>query len=796
MTAQIAKNQKLFQTAQQNYSRLVGYCKVLEKDGQWLAPSDILKITITQMLDQYVQSVLVNLAVYCGCFFDTQKEFVANLPEENILGCPEWGDAPEGLFIISRKISSAPPILLQLCGLYDSKEDTKLSAQFVDSMINIMLCMLCLDGAEHVYSPEEPGMKYIRQYYERQLLFLDSETRELLDERYLFRKLASSRISNEFSDEGRRHGAQDRTQALGGVQVQVMPDAGDVSESCEEDGDSIGNEYETNEWGRRNPTGYDSEEHETDKNGDSDWESETSDLNDVVWNQESADKDLSDKDLNQGSAGFRSDNDAWNQGAVNLGSVDNELNQEFADIRSESASARQDWEWREQDQINHEEQARIDREEWERLEREEQLEQERLEWERREQDRINHEEQARIDREEWERLEREEQLEQEQLEREERERREQEHLALEEQEQREREEQERKEQEEKERLEREEQERIEREEQERLAREEQERKEQEEKERLEREERERKRLLQAQKELELQQIKDEIRAIKEKKNQARLQKLLDELNSLVGLEQIKEEVNSLINLIKVRKMRKTFQMPEMDMTYHMVFTGNPGTGKTTVARLISRIYKELGILSEGTLVETDRAGLVAGFVGQTAIKVTEVVTKAIGGVLFIDEAYSLTNYNGQGDFGGEVIDTLVKLMEDHRDDLVVIVAGYKEEMKQFLASNTGLVSRFNKFMDFPDYTNSELMDILVQMADKAGVKIDEDALALIKEQTRQFSSDELLHFGNARGIRNLFEKIMVNQANRIVMSDDPTVEMLSTIILSDVEGIITKMMSN
>ncbi|MEG2775477.1 MAG: AAA family ATPase [Acetivibrio sp.] len=266
---------------------------------------------------------------------------------------------------------------------------------------------------------------------------------------------------------------------------------------------------------------------------------------------------------------------------------------------------------------------------------------------------------------------------------------------------------------------------------------------------------------------------------------------MEELNSLVGLSQVKEEINSLINLIKVRKLRASYHMPVMDMTYHMVFTGNPGTGKTTVARLVAKIYQELGILSKGNLVETDRSGLVAGYVGQTALKVKEVVERALGGVLFIDEAYSLNN-NVANDFGGEAIDTLVKMMEDHRDNLVVIVAGYKEEMKSFLDSNTGLVSRFNKFISFEDYSVSELLDILKSMAEKAGVEFSEEALEYVEKQLTKLTKKAFRIFGNARGIRNSFEKIMVKQANRLVNLESPTKEQLSEINRKDVKGIIGK----
>lgn len=273
---------------------------------------------------------------------------------------------------------------------------------------------------------------------------------------------------------------------------------------------------------------------------------------------------------------------------------------------------------------------------------------------------------------------------------------------------------------------------------------------------------------------------------KEQEKQS-LQDFIEELHALIGLDEVKNEVQSLINLIKVRKMREAMQMPSMDMTYHMVFTGNPGTGKTTVARLIARIYQELGILSKGTLVETDRAGLVAGYVGQTALKVKSVVEKAIGGVLFIDEAYALTNNTGSNDFGLEAVDTLVKMMEDNRDDLVVIVASYKEEMKEFLASNTGLVSRFNKYIDFKDYNDQELYEILQKFAENAQVTLSEAANECVRRKIAEMTEERKQQFGNARGIRNCFEKIMVNQANRIVLCEEATKDLLCRIEEDDVE---------
>ena len=266
---------------------------------------------------------------------------------------------------------------------------------------------------------------------------------------------------------------------------------------------------------------------------------------------------------------------------------------------------------------------------------------------------------------------------------------------------------------------------------------------------------------------------------------ARLEELLEELNGLVGLNEVKTEIRSLVNLIKVRKMREKYCLPEIEMSYHMVFTGNPGTGKTTLARLVGKIYKELGILTHGEMTETDRSGLVAGYVGQTALKVKEVVEKAVGGVLFIDEAYALAS-SGSNDFGGEAIDTLVKLMEDHRDNLVVIVAGYTEEMKRFLKSNTGLVSRFNRFIHFPDYSTQELVDILSGMAGKAGLKLEEGLKENIYYYLESMEQKEREEFGNARGIRNFFETMVVNQANRLVTMTDCSVEQLTLIKAEDI----------
>ncbi len=243
--------------------------------------------------------------------------------------------------------------------------------------------------------------------------------------------------------------------------------------------------------------------------------------------------------------------------------------------------------------------------------------------------------------------------------------------------------------------------------------------------------------------------------------------LLVELDSLTGLAKVKADVRQLANYIKVEQMRKAQGLKTSGVSLHMVFYGNPGTGKTTVARLIAQIYRALGVVKQGQLVEVDRAGLVAAYVGQTAIKVKEVVDKATGGILFIDEAYTLKTGDST-DFGQEAIDTLLKLMEDRRDDFVVVVAGYPEEMKRFLESNPGLESRFNKYLNFEDYNGADLMSIFEGFCRSSDYKISPEAHAIIQDTLEKAYQARTKNFGNARFARNLFEKTVENQANRIV----------------------------
>jgi len=267
----------------------------------------------------------------------------------------------------------------------------------------------------------------------------------------------------------------------------------------------------------------------------------------------------------------------------------------------------------------------------------------------------------------------------------------------------------------------------------------------------------------------------------------RIEDLKEELAGYIGLEAIKKEVNNLINMVTVHKMRKEHGLPNVDMSLHMVFSGNPGTGKTMIARLMARIYKSLGILSKGQLVEVDRSGLVAGYVGQTAGKTGEVIQKALGGVLFIDEAYSL-NSNSENDFGQEAIDTLLKAMEDNRDDLVVIVAGYDDLMERFIHSNPGLESRFNRYLHFDDYTMDEMLAIFEMQCKKGCYELAEDAKDELRVLIEQENTDGV-SFGNARGVRNIFERVLVCQANRIAAMESVTRDDLTQIIKADIEAV-------
>lgn len=523
---------------QKYYHSLAKICKRLEKQGYWREAENMMKQSAAEVLDLYVQSVLVELAVRLDNISDGQKEYIRCLTQTNPLEIsPDAEILEQSVVHYAEKYAAMPPILIQICGVYDRHLKEEQAVLFLDNVINVLLCMMELSDRF-----DRAGQEYIREYYERTVLFV-----------------CSGGVSPEWEESYIRHKLAARNICSG---VKWL----------------TGEESKKTEWQVNMPA----------------------DKTDQRMLPETVTSD---------------------------------------EVESEGNI-----------QESPEDEQREARKEFEKV---------------------------------------------------------------------------------------------------------------------------KKRLQERQK------------AEKEAKEQ-RVAKLLDELNQLVGLDNVKEEVRSLVNLIKVRRMREEYKLPAMDMSYHMVFTGNPGTGKTTVARLVARIYRELGILSEGQLIETDRSRLVAGYVGQTAINVREVVEQAIGGVLFIDEAYALVSPDTTNDYGSEAVDTLVKMMEDHRDDLVVIVAGYREEMEQFLRSNTGLISRFNKFITFEDYSEQQLLEILTVMVEQAGMVVEDTAVKKLGLYLASMNEQERRDFGNARGVRNVFERMIVNQANRIVLLEEPTKEQLITLTAQDV----------
>ena len=284
-----------------------------------------------------------------------------------------------------------------------------------------------------------------------------------------------------------------------------------------------------------------------------------------------------------------------------------------------------------------------------------------------------------------------------------------------------------------------------------------------------------------------QTLSDQKERKKEFNTEIDIQTLLKQLNDLTGMQSVKTEINNMIYLLKICKIREENGLQTPPVTNHMVFLGNPGTGKTTVARILAKIYHGLGVLSKGHLVEVDRSGLVAGYMGQTSEKVTEVIEKAKGGILFIDEAYALAN-GQQGDFGQEAIDILNKAMEDNREDLIVIAAGYHDEMQDFLDANPGLRSRFNRTIEFPNYDAAELVEIMSNRAKSLDYTLTDDAVQYVQDTFTRILACPPENFGNARSVRNYLDRVIHNQANRLIAENNFKEEDLTKLTLADVQS--------
>lgn len=678
-------NSELLEIAQESYEKIIDFGKVLCQEGYWSEPESYLKIDILEMIDLYLQSILMNLYAYCGENGETQRKFMLDLIPGNALGCPKEGELPDEVISKAGKILNMPPIIIQLCGLRDSREDSFYSSDFLDALFNVLIAASLLDNKQSKYAD-----KFIVETYEKLAMFMnEDQISHVVNTRYIFYKLSSEKFAQEKAPvdqlkEFRKKELEEKREV-----EEKQKKLEEIEHKKEEAKKYIEKKKIVNVSKKKTGIEQLQSKSEQIKHSDEALKSENEQIAENTQNEVITDGNVSEPVSTE-----------------NAENVQNEVSSENSAIENEQK------ETKEQSEISTESNE-VESNQNEPVKQENHQDKPVIKTEKKSVFDYSDEELMELQKKgklkiKMPRMER---------------------LKL-----------------------------------------------------------ERERAIQKIQDEKVEKIRQEINKINHAKE---LQNLLDELNGLVGLAEVKLEIQSLINLIKVKKMRESYNMPSMDVSYHMVFTGNPGTGKTTVARLVAKIYQELGILSKGHLVEVDRAGLVAGYVGQTAIKVKEVVDKAIGGILFIDEAYSLTNKNDANDFGGEAIDTLVKMMEDHRDNLVIIVAGYKNEMDEFLKANTGLISRFNKFIDFADYTNDELFEILKLNTDKAGLVIEEDAEKELRKDIEAMTEERKFLFGNGRGMRNTFESILGKQADRIVTLEYPSKDELVKIKYEDVVGIIS-----